>query len=54
MMKVINFLLQWLTDDHVLRDHSFISFAKFSEKRVRIRGVRNVSFSDNFAYVLNE
>ena len=46
------------------RDHPFSTYAKFSEKltfvtpryahvRVRIMGVRNVSFSENFAYVVN-
>ena len=44
-------------------DHSFSTYAKFSEKQifftqwyahVRVRGVKNVSFSENFAYVLNE
>ena len=46
-------------------DHLLITYAKFSEKltfltyplihvRVHIRRVRNVSFSENFAYVLNE
>ena len=47
-----------------LGGHPLSTYANFSEKltfptpryahvRVRIRGVRNVSFSDNFAYVLN-
>ena len=47
-----------------LRGHPLSMYAKFSKKlpfltpwyahvRVRIRGVRNVSFSENFAYVLN-
>ena len=51
--------------DRVLnRNHSFSTYEKFSEKLtfltlwylnvcVRIRGVRNVSFPENFAYVLN-
>ena len=50
---------------HPIRDHSFSTYAKFSEKTnvsyplIRTRtcayqGVRNVSFSENFAYVLNE
>ena len=43
--------------------HSFSTFAKFSEKstflilryaHVRVLGVRNLSFSENFAYVLNK
>ena len=48
-----------------IRDHSFSTYAEFSEKltfltpliRTRIlcvSGVRNVGFSKNFAYVLNE
>ena len=48
-----------------LWNHSFSTYIKFSEKlafispwyvnaRVRIRGARNVSFSENFAFVLNE
>ena len=46
-------------------DISFITFAKFSEKltyltpwyahvRVRLRGVGNVSFSENFTNAINE
>ena len=46
------------------RDHSFSAFAKFPKKltyltpwyahvRLRIRGVRNVSFSESFANILN-
>ena len=44
-------------------DHSFSTYAKFSEKQtfftqwyahVRVQGVKNVSSSENFAYVLNE
>ena len=46
----------------MLFDHSFSTYAKFCEKRshtVRTRTyvyqeVRNVSFSEHFAYVLNE
>ena len=50
-----------------IRNHSFSSYAKFLEKltfltpwygvayvRVCIRGVRNVNFSEHFAYVPNE
>ena len=48
----------------LLRDHPFSTYAKFSEKltfltpliRTRMcayQGVRNVSFSENFVYVLN-
>ena len=46
------------------RDYSFSTYAKFSEKRIFLtpwyvhtfvyQGVRNVSFSENFLYVLNE
>ena len=57
----LNFALRVL----LLRDHSFSTYAKFSEKTnishplIRTRtcayqGERNVSFSENFAYVLNE
>ena len=44
-------------------DHSLSTYAKFSEKQtfftqwyahVRVQGVKNVSSSENFAYVLNE
>ena len=50
----------------VPRNHSFSTYAKFSEKkltfitpwyahvRVRSRGIRNVSFPETFAYLLNE
>ena len=52
----------WL---EVPRNHSFSTYAKFSEKktnitpwyahvRVRSRGIRNVSFPETFAYLLNE
>ena len=35
-------------------DHPFSTYAKFSEKLTfLIPWVRNVSFSENFAYVLN-
>ena len=34
-----------------LRVHSFSTYAKFSEK---VSGVRNASFSENFADVLHE
>ena len=49
-----------------IRNHSFSTYAKFSEKLTFLtpwypmlrtcacQGVRNVSFSENFAYVLNE
>ena len=33
------------------RDHSFSTYAKFSKK---LTFLTNVSFSENFAYVLNE
>ena len=43
------------------REHLFSTYAKFSEKLIFLnprtcayQGVRNVSFSENFAYVLNE
>ena len=44
------------------KDYSFSRYAKLSEKLTffnpwyaqGVRGVRNVSFSENFAYVLNE
>ena len=50
------------TSTEYKRDHSFSTYAKFSGKLlivrtnvlVHIRGVRNVSFSEYFAYVLNE
>ena len=58
--------LWWLPKLYFLpsRVHPFSTYTKFSEKltfltpwyahiRVRIREVRNVSFSENFAYVLN-
>ena len=40
-------------------DHFFITYAKFSEKlifltHIYILGVRNVSFSGEFEYILNE
>ena len=39
-------------------DHSFLTYAKFSEKLTfftcAYQGVRNVSFSENFACLLNE
>ena len=42
---------------HEVRDHSFVTYAKFSEELTflnpQIR-TRNVSFSENFAYMLNE
>ena len=46
----------------IVSDHSFSTFAKFTDisyPLIRTRtcpyqGVRNVSFSENFAYVLNE
>ena len=42
----------------ILLDYSFSADAKFSEKSKFLacsyQGVRNVSFSENFAYVLNE
>ena len=34
-----------------VRDHSFSAYAKFSEK---LTGVRNLSFSENFAYISNK
>ena len=34
-------------------DHLFSTYAKFS-KKLTYQGVRNVSFPENFAYVLNE
>ena len=43
-----------------IRDHSFSTYAKFSEKltfldvRTRAHQEVNVSFSENFAYILNE
>ena len=44
--------LSWIID---VRDHSFSTFAEASEKRTcAYQGVRNVSFLENFAYVLNE
>ena len=47
-------------EDHSFRDHSFSTYAKFSEKLIFLtpligtraysyQGVRNVSFLDNFA-----
>ena len=39
-----------------LRGHSFNTYAKFSEKLTyacAYQGVRNVSFSENFAYLIN-
>ena len=53
-----------MLDSVLNRNHSFSTYEKFSEKLtfltlwylnvwVRIRGVRNVSFPENFAYVLN-
>ena len=39
------------------RDHSFSTYAKYSEKLAfltPLQGARNASFSENFAYVLNE
>ena len=51
------------TNAPVVRDHSFSTFSKFSERLtfltpwyiyVCVRGVRNVSFSENFENVLNE
>ena len=58
-LKFVLFLL------FLVRDYSFSTYSKFSEKtnfsylliRTRIcayQGVRNVRFSENFAYVLNE
>ena len=44
----------------VLRGHPFSAYAKFSEKVTFLtfhdayQGVRNVSFSENFTYLLNE
>ena len=50
--------------EFINRDHSFTTYAKFSEKLtfltpIRTRtcayqGVRNVGFSENFTYVLND
>ena len=51
--------------NNVLRDHSFNKYAKIFEKtsisyslirtcKCEYQGVRNVSFSEIFAYVLNE
>ena len=44
-----------------LKDYSFSTYAKYSEKLIFLtpsycayQGVRNVSFSENFAHVLNE
>ena len=53
-----------MLDSVLNRNQSFSTYEKFSEKLtfltlwylnvwVRIRGVRNVSFPENFAYVLN-
>ena len=53
-----------MLDSVLNRNHSFSTYEKFSEKLtfltlwylnvwVCIRGVRNVSFPENFAYVLN-
>ena len=39
---------------HLAGDHSFSTQAKFSEKTKGGRWVKNVSFSGNFAYILNE
>ena len=36
-----------------VRGHPLKTYAKFSEKLTAYQGVRNVSFSENFAYVLN-
>ena len=36
------------------RDDSFSTYAKFSEKLFLLPGIRQVSFSESFAYVLNE
>ena len=42
-----------------VRDHPLSTYAKFSEKLIfaygtgAYQGVRNASFSENFAYVLN-
>ena len=45
----------------IIRDHSFSTCTKFSEKPTfltpwyaQYQGVRNISFSEYFAYVLNE
>ena len=38
----------------VVRDHSFSTYAKFYEKLTFLTGGRNVSSSENCAYVLNE
>ena len=47
--------------DNIFRDHPFCTYAKFSEKLVfftrtcTLSGcVRNVSFSENFPFALNE
>ena len=37
-----------------IRDHSFNTYAKCSEKLTSCTGVRNVNFSKDFAYVLNQ
>ena len=60
-LKKLNIVLKiWF---HHLRDHPYSTYAKFSKNisypLIRIRtwayqGVRKVSFSENFAYVLNE
>ena len=41
---------------HFFWDYSISTYTKFFEKRTTCayQGVRNVSFSENFAYVLNE
>ena len=36
------------------KDRSFSTYAEFSEKVTIVHSVRNVSFSESFAYVLNE
>ena len=59
--KSFCFLLQGQMNREDKRYHSFSTYTKFSEKLNFLRtgsseyqGVRNVCFSENFAYVLNE
>ena len=59
--KEIKFLLKFhltkkqfvISTNSCKRDHTFSTFAKFFEK-LTYQGVRNVSFSENLANVLNE
>ena len=52
--------VEWVTRENGLRDHSFITFPKFSKKLTFLNHcyahgrIKNVDFWENFANVLNK